>query len=48
MKSKLFIILLAMFILAGFYSGAGAADVKVGALNDMNGATYDVGKDNAR
>ena len=47
MKSKLFIILLAMFILAGFYSGAGAADVKVGALNDMTGATSDVGKDYA-
>ena len=48
MKSKLFIILLAIFILAGFYSGAGAADVvKVGALNDMTGATSDVGKDYA-
>ena len=47
MKSKLSIILLAMFILAGFYSGAGAADIKVGALNDMTGATSDVGKDYA-
>src|SRR5210317_2280148 len=47
MKSKLFIILLAMFILIGFYSGAGAEDIKVGALNDMTGATSDVGKDYA-
>jgi branched-chain amino acid transport system substrate-binding protein len=47
MKSKLFIVFLAMFILAGFYSSAGAADIKVGALNDMTGATSDVGKDYA-
>ena len=45
MKSKLFIITLAMFILTGFY--AGAADIKIGALNDMTGATSDVGKDYA-
>ena len=47
MKSKLFIILLAMFILIGFYSGSVAADIKIGALNDMTGATSDVGKDYA-
>jgi branched-chain amino acid transport system substrate-binding protein len=48
MKSKLFVILLAMFILAGFFSMAGAADViKLGSLNDMTGATSDVGKDYA-
>ena len=47
MKSKLFIVSLAMFILGGLYSGAGAADVKVGALSDMTGATSDVGKDYA-
>ncbi len=47
MKSKLFAILLAMFILAGFFSMAGAADIKLGSLNDMTGATSDVGKDYA-
>ena len=47
MKSKLFVILLAMFILAGFFSMAGAADIKIGSLNDMTGATSDVGKDYA-
>ena len=47
MKSKLFIILLAMSIITGFYSSASAADIKVGALNDMTGATSDVGKDYA-
>jgi branched-chain amino acid transport system substrate-binding protein len=48
MKSKLFVILLAMFILAGSFSMAGAADViKLGSLNDMTGATSDVGKDYA-
>jgi branched-chain amino acid transport system substrate-binding protein len=47
MKSKLFVILLAMFILAGFFSMAGAADIKLGSLNDMTGATSDVGKDYA-
>ena len=47
MKSKLSIILLALFVLAGFLSSAGAADVKIGALSDMTGATSDVGKDYA-
>jgi len=47
MKSKLFSIVLALFILAGFFSIAGAADIKVGSLNDMTGATSDVGKDYA-
>ena len=47
MKSKFFIVLVAIFILTGFYSGAGAADINVGALNDMTGATSDVGKDYA-
>ena len=47
MKLKLFVILLAMFILAGFFSMAGAADIKLGSLNDMTGATSDVGKDYA-
>ncbi len=47
MKSKIFVILLAMFILAGFFSMAGAAAIKLGSLNDMTGATSDVGKDYA-
>ena len=47
MKLKLFIILLTMFILTGFFSMAGAADIRIGSLNDMTGATSDVGKDYA-
>ena len=34
-------------MLAGFFSMAGAADIRIGALNDMTGATSDVGKDYA-
>ena len=47
MKSKLLVVLLAMFLLAGFTSIAGAAQVRIGALNDVTGATSDVGKDYA-
>ncbi len=47
MKLKLFVILVAMFILTGFFSMAGAADIRIGSLNDMTGATSDVGKDYA-
>ena len=47
MKSKLLSILLAMFMLSGFFSMAGAANIRIGALNDMTGATSDVGKDYA-
>jgi branched-chain amino acid transport system substrate-binding protein len=47
MKLKLFVILLAMFILTGFFSMARAADIRIGSLNDMTGATSDVGKDYA-
>jgi branched-chain amino acid transport system substrate-binding protein len=47
MKSKLIVVLLAMFLLAGFTSTGGAAQVRVGALNDVTGATSDVGKDYA-
>lgn len=47
MKSKLLVVLLAMFLLAGFTSTVGAAQVRVGALNDVTGATSDVGKDYA-
>jgi branched-chain amino acid transport system substrate-binding protein len=45
MKSKLFVFLLAIFFIAGSFSIAGAAEIKVGALNDTTGATSDVGKD---
>jgi branched-chain amino acid transport system substrate-binding protein len=34
-------------LVAGFSSMAGAATIKVGSLNDMTGATSDVGKDYA-
>jgi branched-chain amino acid transport system substrate-binding protein len=47
MKSKLLVVLFAVFLLAGFTSTGGAAQVKVGALNDVTGATSDVGKDYA-
>ena len=47
MKSKLAIFLMAAILLAGFAPLAGAADIKIGALNDMTGATSDVGKDYA-
>jgi branched-chain amino acid transport system substrate-binding protein len=39
---------MSLVVLAGvFAAGAGAAEIKVGALNDMTGATSDVGKDYA-
>ena len=44
---KLAIIFMAAILLAVFGSLAGAAEVKVGALNDMTGATSDDGKDYA-
>jgi branched-chain amino acid transport system substrate-binding protein len=47
MKSKLFVGLFAILFLAGSFSMAGAADIKIGALNDTTGATSDVGKDYA-
>lgn len=47
MKSKLLVLFLALSFLAGFSHFAGAAEVKVGALNDTTGATSDVGKDYA-
>jgi len=45
--SKMFILILAAVLMAGLSASAGAAEVKVGALNDMTGATSDVGKDYA-
>jgi branched-chain amino acid transport system substrate-binding protein len=47
MKSKLFIWLFAVFFLAGSISIAGAAEIRIGSLNDTTGATSDVGKDYA-
>lgn len=47
MKSKLLVLLAAVFLLAGFSFTAGAAQVRIGALNDVTGATSDVGKDYA-
>jgi branched-chain amino acid transport system substrate-binding protein len=47
MKSKLLIILMAFFLITGYSTVVGAATVKIGALNDMTGATSDVGKDYA-
>lgn len=44
---KLFVPLFAMGILLGLSGIAGAATINVGALNDMTGATSDVGKDYA-
>jgi branched-chain amino acid transport system substrate-binding protein len=44
---KIFVHLLVVVLIAGFSSIADAATVKVGALNDMTGATSDVGKDYA-
>ena len=45
--SKVFILLIAVALIAGFSSIAGAATIKIGSLNDMTGATSDVGKDYA-
>ena len=46
--SKLGLLLLTAMVLIGFSSIAGAAGtIKIGALNDMTGATSDVGKDYA-
>jgi branched-chain amino acid transport system substrate-binding protein len=48
MSFKLVLLLLTALLLAGFSSMAGAAEtIKIGALNDMTGATSDVGKDYA-
>jgi branched-chain amino acid transport system substrate-binding protein len=47
MKSKLLVLLFGLCFLASFSQFAGAAEVKIGALNDTTGATSDVGKDYA-
>ncbi len=45
MKARALVMVLAMAF--GFSSGAMAQEVVIGALNDMTGATSDVGKDYA-
>jgi len=45
--SKFFTFIFAVILIMGFSSMAGAATIKVGSLNDMTGATSDVGKDYA-
>ena len=47
MWSKFFTFIFAVVLIMGFSSMAGAASIKVGSLNDMTGATSDVGKDYA-
>ena len=47
MKSKIFIFLIAAYVLSGFLSKSGAEIIKIGALNDVSGATSDVGRDYA-
>ncbi len=45
--SKTFAFLCAAALILGFSFSAGAAQINIGALNDMTGATSDVGKDYA-
>jgi len=47
MWSKFFTLIFAVILIMGFSSMAGAATIKIGALNDTTGATSDVGKDYA-
>jgi branched-chain amino acid transport system substrate-binding protein len=47
MKTKALVVAIAILAAAGLAIPAGAAEVVVGALNDMTGATSDVGKDYA-
>ena len=47
MKSKALAVVMAIMMTAGFAVSVSAAEVVVGALNDMTGATSDVGKDYA-
>jgi branched-chain amino acid transport system substrate-binding protein len=47
MWSKILVLVFTAALTAGFSAPAGAAEIKVGALNDMTGATSDVGKDYA-
>ena len=47
MWSKFIISLFVLALVAGFSPMVGAETIKVGSLNDMTGATSDVGKDYA-
>jgi branched-chain amino acid transport system substrate-binding protein len=47
MKAKALVAVFAIMVAVGVGSTASAAEVVVGALNDMTGATSDVGKDYA-
>jgi branched-chain amino acid transport system substrate-binding protein len=47
LSSKVFVSVFALILTMGLTAAAGAAEVKLGALNDMTGATSDVGKDYA-
>jgi branched-chain amino acid transport system substrate-binding protein len=44
---EFFVLLFTIALITGFSSTAGAAVIKIGSLNDMTGATSDVGKDYA-
>ena len=47
LSSMVFVSVFALILTMGLTATAGAEEVKVGALNDMTGATSDVGKDYA-
>ena len=47
MWSKMYVLISVVVLAAGLTAGADAADIRVGSLNDMTGATSDVGKDYA-
>jgi branched-chain amino acid transport system substrate-binding protein len=47
LSSMVFVSVFALILTMGLTAAAGAAEVKLGALNDMTGATSDVGKDYA-
>jgi branched-chain amino acid transport system substrate-binding protein len=48
MKSNLILFFLITFIIVDFPAAAGAENIRIGAFNDMSGATSDVGEDYAR
>lgn len=47
MKAKIVTMVLALMLVLGFAGGVSAQEIRVGSLNDMTGATSDVGKDYA-
>jgi branched-chain amino acid transport system substrate-binding protein len=48
MHSKIFLVLLIAFFSAGVIPAAGVESIKIGAFNDLSGATSDAGSDYAR